>query len=77
MYRWTNNPVEVAGYFGRELTPLNTATPIPLIVDEGIANLEPGDFWLSGGSSSLMWNVMWDDFSDVFEPIVAQICHPE
>lgn len=41
-YRWADDPIGVAGYSGKKVAPLNIATPMPLIVDERIANLEPG-----------------------------------
>lgn len=70
-YRLAADCLGVSGYEPNAVTPLGLATPMPIFVDQRVANLVPERFWLGGGEVSLKWRVEWPEFQKFFKPIIA------
>jgi prolyl-tRNA editing enzyme YbaK/EbsC (Cys-tRNA(Pro) deacylase) len=63
----------ITGYPPNAVTPLSLKTPMPVVLDREITQLQPGMFWMGGGKVDLKWRVDLAEFISVFEPIICDV----
>lgn len=77
VYKLADDCLQVTGYVPNAVTPLGLKTNMKIVLDHSISTLNPKEFWLGGGEISLKWNVMLDDFINIFNPTILSISVPE
>lgn len=76
-FRLAEDCVQLTGYVPNAVTPLGILTPMPVVLDQRIHELEPNEFWLGGGEVSLKWQVVVPEFVRVFQPFIGKVSVPE
>lgn len=61
----------LTGFVYNAVTPVGMLTPIPIILSNRIAELEPRFFWMGGGEVDLKLGMSVDDFVRCYSPLVT------
>lgn len=76
-FRLAEDCVQLTGYVPNAVTPLGILTPMPVVLDQRIHELETNEFWLGGGEVSLKWQVLVPEFVQIFQPFIGKVSVPE
>lgn len=64
---------EMTGFKRNAITPIASYTKIPIILSQGIYDLNPNFFWLGGGEVDVKIELSVDEFVKHYNPIIAYI----
>ncbi len=62
---------KLSGYPSGSVTPVGLKTPLPLILSDEIANLQPDFFWMGGGEELLKLGISVQEFVNAYKPFVV------
>eukprot|EP00898_Chlorokybus_atmophyticus_P000079 jgi/Chlat1/1071/Chrsp110S08635 len=68
---------ELTGFEHNAVTPIGTKTPIPVMLSDRIARLQPASFWMGAGVVDLKMRVDVAEFVKAYRPFVIDCTYDE